>query len=96
MKKLDFQAVLPVTFLREDGQFVAYSPALDLSTCGDSFERAQERFAEVAQLFFEEAHKMGTLEDVLLDLGWTKKDRQLTPPVVVAQESQMVSIPMPA
>jgi len=76
MKKVNFQASLPVTFLREGNQFVAYTPALDLSTSGSTFEQVKKRFGEIVQIFFEECVSMGTLENVLLDLGWKKKDRE--------------------
>ena len=60
-KKSTSQASLPVTFLREGDQFVAYTPALDLSTSGDTFEQAKKRFSEVVGIFFEECLNMGTL-----------------------------------
>ncbi|MBU6231756.1 MAG: hypothetical protein KGI45_02945 [Patescibacteria group bacterium] len=96
MRKVDFQASLPVTFLREDDQFVAYTPALDLSTSGDTFEQAKKRFGEVVHIFFDECLKMGTLESVLSDLGWKKQDHGWNPPTVVAQDMQKVNIPIPA
>lgn len=94
MKKLNFQASLPVTFLREGDQFVAYTPALDLSTAGDTFEQAKERFNEIVQIFFEECFSMGTLDQVLSDLGWKKKNSEWNPPTVVAQDTQIVNVPM--
>lgn len=66
MKIINFQANLSVTFLREGKRFVAYTPALDLSTSGTTFEQAKKRFTEAVQIFLEECHKMGTLEGVLL------------------------------
>ena len=96
MKKVNFQASLPVTFLREGDQFVAYTPALDLSTSGSSFEQAKKRFGEVVQIFFEECFSMGTLENVLLDLGWKKENSEWNPPTVVAQDTQIFNIPIPA
>ncbi|MDE2038071.1 MAG: hypothetical protein KGI69_02500 [Patescibacteria group bacterium] len=96
VNKVTFQASLPVTFLREGDQFVAYTPALDLSTSGDSFEQAKKRFGEVVQIFFEECVRMGTLSKVLIDLGWVKQNSEWNPPTVVAQDTQMVNVPMPA
>ncbi len=94
MNKVNFQASLPVTFLREGDQFVAYTPALDLSTSGDSFEQAKKRFGEVVQIFFDECVNMGTLPKVLSDLGWVKQNSEWNPPTVVAQDIQMVNVPM--
>ena len=38
MKNVDMQFGLPVTFLKEGDNFIAYTPALDLSTVGDTFK----------------------------------------------------------
>jgi hypothetical protein len=64
---------LPVIFFKEGNKVVAYSPAIDLSTCGATEEQARERFAEASEIFFKEIIKMGTLEEVLTECGWKKK-----------------------
>ena len=94
MKKIAFQANLAVTFLREGKQFVAYAPALDLSTSGQTLEQAKKRFAEAVQIFFEECQRLGTLLEVLVDLGWQKGKNTLTPPAVVAQDYQQFRVPL--
>jgi predicted RNase H-like HicB family nuclease len=43
-----------VAILREGKRFVAYTPALDLSTSGKTQAEAKARFQEAAELFFEE------------------------------------------
>jgi predicted RNase H-like HicB family nuclease len=96
MKKLMMNAKLPVIFLKEKGQFVAYTPALDLSTSGKTLAQAERRFGEAAKIFFEECHKMGTLETVLRDLGWKKNRDTWMPPMAIVQDSRMVSVPLPA
>lgn len=88
------QAVnLPVSFLREADQFVAYTPALDLSTSGSTLEEVKKNFAEAVEIFFKEIISMGTLEEVLLDLGWHKEHSNLVPPIVVGQGTESVKIP---
>ena len=52
---------LPVIVMKEGKQFIAYSPAIDISSCGDSLEQAHKRFNEAAKLFIEECSRMGTL-----------------------------------
>ena len=59
------QITLPVSFLKEGSSYVAYTPALDLSSCGKTLKEAKKMFAESVQLFFEELEKMGTTEEVL-------------------------------
>lgn len=100
MAKLRFQKLtLNVAFYREGNKFIAYSPALDLSTCGDTQEQAKKRFEECLHLFFDETDKMGTLEDVLLECGWKKighPQKCWQPPVFVGQTQEEVRLPCPA
>jgi predicted RNase H-like HicB family nuclease len=44
-------------FTKEKESYVAFSPALDLSTCGQTIEEARKNFAEVLETFFEECIK---------------------------------------
>lgn len=84
---------LPVSFLKEADQFVAYTPALDLSTSGNTLEEAKNNFTEAVGIFFDEIVQMGTLEDVLLDLGWKRQDKDFLPPVIVSQGVESVRVP---
>jgi len=84
---------LPVSFLKEANQFVAYTPVLDLSTSGATLEEAKNNFTEAVGIFFDEIIEMGTLEDVLLDLGWKKKNEDFIPPVIVSQGMESVRVP---
>ena len=84
---------LPVSFLRESDQFVAYTPALDLSTSGSTLEEAKNNFTEAVKIFFDEIVEMGTFEDVLLDLGWKKQNNDFIPPVIVSQGMESIRVP---
>ncbi len=99
MAKLKFQKViLNIVFYREHNKFIAYSPAFDLSTCGDTQEQAKRRFEEMLQIFLEEIGRMGTLEDVLLECGWNKAghpQKCWQPPVFVGQTQEEVRLPCP-
>ncbi len=84
---------IPVSFLKEGKQFVAYTPALDLSSAGRTLSEAKKNFGEAVQIFLKELTRMGTLEDVLVDLGWEKKDNHLVAPELVAQEMESFKVP---
>ena len=88
------QLSLPVTFLREKKRFVAYSPALDLSTSGKNFEEAQRHFTEIARIFLEEIMEKGTIKEVLENLGWEKIKAHWRPPIVISQQPETISIPV--
>jgi len=78
---------IPVCFLKEKNSFVAYSPAVDLSTCGRTLEEAKKNFVEAFDLFIEECIDMGTLGEVLESCGWIKVNRKKwKPPVIVGDD----------
>ena len=93
MNKVALKFGLPVSILHEGDSFVAYTPALDLSTSGGTYEQAQENFNEAVNIFFQELMEMGTLDKVLKDLGWQKEHNNFIPPVVVDNRIQTFSIP---
>lgn len=94
MKKNAFQAKLSVAILKEGNRYIAFSPALDLSTSGKTEREARKRFVEAAQLFFEETTEAGTLEKALGELGWKKAKTRWNPPVIVSQEAQTFTVPV--
>jgi len=65
--------MVPIGFemvvFREEKTFVAYSPELDLSSCGASVEQARANLKTAVRLFLEEAEKLGTLRDILAEAG---------------------------
>lgn len=93
MKKLGMSYKLAVTFIKEGRRFVAYAPALDLSTSGRTLEQAKKRFAEASRIFFEELESDGTTDEVLADLGWQRINKAWQPPLVVSQQSETVKVP---
>jgi len=59
-----------VVLFQEDGIWVAYCPALELSSYGDDENDAKGAFGEAMQIFLSETNRKGTLERCLLKLGW--------------------------
>lgn len=94
MTKAKYRFSLPVVMFREGKNYIAYTPSLDLSTSGKSYEQAKKRFEEVVEIFFEEVQERGTLEKVLTELGWEKVKREWTPPAIVATETQTFQFPL--
>ena len=92
MKK-DISLSLPVFITKQGRRFVAYTPALDISTSGTSEKDAKKKFGELVSLFLEEILEAGTVDDVLSELGWRKQEKKWTPPKVVS--SHYVAFPIP-
>lgn len=75
---------------KEGGTYVAYCPQLDVSSCGTSVDHARRMLKEAVQLFVEEAERMGTLEQILIEAGYNSSDQdgaeEWIPPQLMAVE----------
>lgn len=88
---------LPVAFIEEDDAVVAYTPALDLSTCGKDHEDAKRMFAEAVQIFFKDLADNDTLEEVLGGLGWKRSAQHAAwYPPKISHESLGIRVPVAA
>ncbi len=90
----EIKANIPVLFFQESDSVVAYSPALDISTCGLTEAIARRRFSEAVELFLSEAAEMGTLNEILEECGWHKiPGREGWKPPVYTSIEESVNIP---
>jgi hypothetical protein len=89
---------LPVSFLQEGKSVIAYTPALDISTSGKNMTQAKKRFEELVKMFVDDLVERGTLDVVLLGLGWEKVERNqdgtrwLPPQKILSQEEIRVPV----
>ena len=76
LKKSDSTIVNVQVYVGQQGDyFVAYCPALELSSYGDSEKDAKDAFEEALNIFMKDTHQKGTFEKVLLKLGWSLKQK---------------------
>jgi len=95
MKKVGpSQINLQVSFIKQGKSYIAYAPALDLSTSGKTLKEAQKRFEEAADIFIEETVENNCLEKVLLELGWQKLKTKWEAPQILKQESLDFNVPL--
>ena len=78
---------------KERRAFVAHTPELDVSSCGGTKEKASKNLKEAVRLFLEEAAKMGTLDQILEEAGYCKRNSKLEGPKFIG--TQRVSLPLP-
>ena len=52
--------------------YVSYYPELDMASCGESVEESKKNLKEVISINFEECRKMGVLNQLLQDAGFTE------------------------
>ena len=74
------KAEVPVFFMEEDAQWIAYCPPLEITTYADTLEEAKEAFTDALQIFLEEMIDRKTLEKELIRLGWTLAKNRYRPP----------------
>jgi hypothetical protein len=84
---------LPVLITKQNKRFVAYTPALDISTSGKTEKEVKERFVEMVNIFLEEIIEAKTADDVLTELGWKKVQKKWAPPEVVSSNFMNLRIP---
>jgi predicted RNase H-like HicB family nuclease len=78
---------------KEGRAFVAHTPELDVSSCVGTKERAAKNLKEAVRLFLEEAVKTGTLDQILEEAGYSKRNSKLEGPKFIG--TQRVSLPLP-
>ena len=78
---------------KEGRSFVAHALELDVSSCGGTKEKALKNLKQAVSLFLEEAEKMGTLEQILEEAGYTKRKARIDPPKFISV--LRLSLPLP-
>jgi predicted RNase H-like HicB family nuclease len=68
----------------EGRTYVAHALELDISSCGGTKEKALKNLKEAARLFLEQAEKMGTLEQILEEAGYSKRKQKIASPKFIS------------
>lgn len=66
----------------KDAPFIAYTPELDITSCGPNEEKARENLHEAVEIVLEETERKGKLTELLEDLGFQKEKKGWVPPRV--------------
>ena len=61
-----------IEIFKEGDVYVALSPELNVSSFGETIEDAKRSIKEAIEAFIEECERMGTLEDVLEESGFSR------------------------
>ena len=69
--------IIDINFIsfKGENQIVAYSPALEISSYGDTEQDAQKALEENIHIFLDYTLKKNSLIEDLLNLGWTIKKK---------------------
>lgn len=80
-----------VEVFKEDDSFVALCPELNVSSFGDSVEEAKKSLLEAVEAFVEECAELGSLEEVLVESGFTREGDRWVSRKPVAEELLAIS-----
>jgi len=94
---------IQVEIREEEGYFIAYCPALELSSFAQDLDTAKKRFVDEVAIFIVETKRKGTLEKYLLKMGWTLREKpvpsyippKITIPPQLRQNTFMEDIAIP-
>ena len=76
-----------IEIFKEGDVYVALSPELNVSSFGDTIEDAKKSIKEAIEAFVEECERMGTLDDVLEEAGFSKINDSWKSRKLVAEEN---------
>jgi predicted RNase H-like HicB family nuclease len=79
---------------KEGATFIAYSPELDVVSCGRSLAKARAALQEAVGLFLEECARKGNLEAILSEAGFEKHARGYRPRRILAREKLRLAVPL--
>ncbi|HMD71152.1 MAG TPA: hypothetical protein VKF41_07395 [Bryobacteraceae bacterium] len=77
---------------REGPAFVAYVPALDVSSCGATDEEARRNILDAVRGFLAASADMGTLDEILQEAGYEREGGQWRAPEFVAVDRLTMSL----
>lgn len=80
-EKKHYKFDLDVLIFQDDGSYIAYCPALDMTEASDTFNSVIGDFYEHFQLYAEFCIEHNTLLDDLKAHGWSVGDGVICPPI---------------
>jgi len=87
---------IPLSLWKEGDVYVSFTPALDLSTCGDTRDEAIRNMDEAARLFFQTAEERDCLQELLESYGWQlSEDERWVPPSVPLPDGLSLNVDVP-
>jgi hypothetical protein len=92
-RKTDEDIAFSVQVWKEGASHVAYSPELDISSCGKTASQAKKQLREAVLLFIEEAARMGTLEEILTESGLERRGKTYRRRPILVREKMRLTLP---
>ncbi len=78
---------------KEGRTYIAYTPELDVSSCGRTLVQAKKALVDAVTLFLEESAERGVLGDILSEAGFERRGNTYRSRRVLAREKVRLSLP---
>jgi hypothetical protein len=88
------EIALSVQVWKEGTTHIAYTPELDISSCGKTTAQAKLHLREAVSLFMEEAARMGSLGAILEESGFERRGKTYRQRPVLAREKMKLTLPV--
>ena len=92
---MESKLLLNVIVKQEDKGYSVICPELNVASQGETFEEAIANIKEAVELYIESAEELGTLDEVLEQMGLTKEDlkkKTLVPRILTANVPIEISV----
>lgn len=86
------QLTFTIQVFREGKLYVAYNPELDVSSCGQTIEKAKINVQDAIRGFLRSAAKLGTLKEILEEAGYLYHRKHWVDPELVTLDRMSVSV----
>ena len=77
---------------KEGDTFVAYVPALDISSCGATDEDARRNIRDAVRGFLAASADLGTLDDILEEAGYRRENGHWRAPEFIGVDRLTMSL----
>jgi predicted RNase H-like HicB family nuclease len=77
---------------KEGDAYVAYVPALDVSSCGTTSDEARHNIRDAVRGFLAASAAHGTLDEILEEAGYERKGEEWRPPEFISVDSLTMSL----
>jgi predicted RNase H-like HicB family nuclease len=84
--------VFDTHIFREGETYVAYVPALDVSSCGATDEEARRNIRDAVRGFLATSADLGTLEEILEEAGYRREGDRWIPPEFVSLDRLAMNV----
>lgn len=84
--------VFDVHIFKEGDTYVAYVPALDVSSCGDTDDEARHNIRDAVRGFLASSANLGTLDEILQEAGYEREGEKWRAPEFVSVDRLSMSL----